>query len=57
MPQPDYENDLVFPPRHDKTALELQQENNKLKRDLEIADRAYDALLKEYEELKKELGR
>lgn len=31
MPVPDYENDLVFPPRHDKTAYELQLENNKLR--------------------------
>lgn len=31
MPQPDYENDLVFPPRHDKTAYELQSENDKLR--------------------------
>lgn len=31
MPQPDYENDLAFPPRHDKTAYELQLENNKLR--------------------------
>lgn len=31
MPAPDYENDLVFPPRHDKTALELKLENEKLK--------------------------
>lgn len=30
MPAPDYEDDLVFPPRHDKTAYELQLENNKL---------------------------
>lgn len=30
----DYENNLAFPPRHDKTALELKQENNKLKSDL-----------------------
>lgn len=31
MPAPDYENDLVFPPRHDKTAYELQLDNNKLR--------------------------
>lgn len=31
MPAPDYENDLVFPPRHNKTAYELQLENNKLR--------------------------
>ncbi len=31
---PDYNDNLVFPPRHDKTALELQIENNKLKEQL-----------------------
>lgn len=34
MPAPDYENDLVFPPRHDKTAYELQLENNKLQSEI-----------------------
>ena len=28
---PDYNDNLVFPPRHDKTAYELQIETNKLK--------------------------
>lgn len=28
---PDYEDDLVFPSRHDKTAYELKLENNKLR--------------------------
>lgn len=31
---PDYNDNLVFPPRHDKTAYELQIENNKLKEQL-----------------------
>lgn len=31
---PDYNDNLVFPPRHDKTAYELQIENSKLKEQL-----------------------
>lgn len=31
---PDYDDNLVFPPRHDKTAYELQIENSKLKEQL-----------------------
>lgn len=31
---PDYDDNLVFPPRHDKTAYELQIESNKLKEQL-----------------------
>lgn len=35
--EPDYKNNLVFPPRHDETAYELQLKVNKLEKQLKIA--------------------
>lgn len=32
---PDYDDNLVFPPRHDKTAYELQLENKKLQAEID----------------------
>lgn len=58
----DYENNLAFPPRHDKTALELKRENKRLKekvnyegiKSAEFEMKAYD-LEQENKKLKSDL--
>lgn len=45
-------DDIQFPPRHDKTAYELQIENNKLKEKIEFAKQAVDLFFKTENESK-----
>lgn len=52
MPVPDNKDDLVFPPRHDKTAYELQLENKHLKDLLANQDKEIEELRDLLEECK-----